>query len=386
MSSRIMHFTAKGFKPQLIDIARDSENASSKRSGIIEKEDTMLNHNLDFLDETTKERNRLFEKRLVEIWELSNTWEAKLRTENVDAEESIRALKSEYQEHLNKFSSSLLSEIHAIYDKYDNEMYPTQVARVDVIEKDYKYYYSNTVPAAIEAQSGEVSRQLKKAYETFDIEKQKENNREKKFVTRANEHIQNTAQKSHDEDALMAACFYNLTDDVIEHERRAARMHNYRWDHAVTDIIGLHKVLREECEVRRVEDMDVLDTILETQQRLQHTVLEHFGMTESDSSEAAAKKGKGKGFPKLEKRVSRLKSKKRLAAQQAAAAAGEADDSSVNESEAGDESASGSEDEDYSGSETESNFSGMEGDGDGDYASDGDAGTGRNSPPNMGHK
>ena len=33
-----MHFTTQGFKPQLIDIARDAEVASSKRSGIIEEE------------------------------------------------------------------------------------------------------------------------------------------------------------------------------------------------------------------------------------------------------------------------------------------------------------------------------------------------------------
>ena len=172
----------------------------------------------------------MFENRLNEVWDMSHIWEARLKTEKEEAIDSIAALKSEYQSHLDKFKNSMLSEITKTFNRFDNDLYPIEEKRVNVIEKDYKYYFANTVPAAIEAQSGEVSRQLKKEYETFDIEKQKERNREKKFILRANEHIQNSAQRDLDEAALLSACFYNLTDDVIEHERRAARMHNRRLD------------------------------------------------------------------------------------------------------------------------------------------------------------
>jgi hypothetical protein len=272
MSTRIMHFTTQGFKPQLIDIARDGVNQTSKRSDIIEDEEKLLNQNLNEFKQTTKERNLKLERRLNEVWDMSTAWEAKLNVEKDEAVESIRSLKEEYQGHLKKFNDDMLCEIKQIFDKYDNELFPVQVKRVDAIEADYKHYFSTTVPAAIEAQSGEVSRQLKKEYETFDIEKQKERNREKKFILRGNAHIQTTAQKHLDEGALMSACFYNLTDDVIEHERRAARMHNRRWDLEVQSVIALRDILIEECRVRTQEDMDVLDTILDTQQRLQVTV------------------------------------------------------------------------------------------------------------------
>ena len=159
---------------------------------------------------------------------MSTGWEARLKTEKDEAVESIATLKAEYQSHLDKFKNNMLSEITKTFNRFDNDLYPVEEKRVNVIEKDYKYYFATTVPAAIEAQSGEVSRQLKKEYETFDIEKQKERNREKKFILRANEHIQNSAQRDLDEAALLSACFYNLTDDVVEHERRAARMHNRR--------------------------------------------------------------------------------------------------------------------------------------------------------------
>lgn len=272
MSTRIMHFTTQGFKPQLIDIARDGVNQTSKRSEIIEDEEVLLNQNLNEFKQTTKERNLKLERRLTEVWDMSTAWEAKLNVEKDDAVDSIDALKQEYQGHLRKFNEDMLSEIKEIFDKYDDKLFPVQVKRVDVIEADYKHYFSSTVPAAIEAQSGEVSRQLKKEYETFDIEKQKERNREKKFILRGNAHIQTTAQKHLDEDALMSACFYNLTDDVVEHERRAARMHNRRWDNEVQSVIELRDILIEECKIRAQEDMDVLDTILDTQQRLQVTV------------------------------------------------------------------------------------------------------------------
>jgi hypothetical protein len=51
---------------------------------------------------------------------------------------------------------------------------------------------------------------LKKEYEYFNIEQQKEAKREKKIIDNANRHMQHTAQKFTDEKALLSAAFYNL--------------------------------------------------------------------------------------------------------------------------------------------------------------------------------
>jgi hypothetical protein len=63
--ARVVHFTAAGFKPQLIEIAPDDENRESKRSHVIDEEDKNLNRNLGELEEGTRARNREILKRLV---------------------------------------------------------------------------------------------------------------------------------------------------------------------------------------------------------------------------------------------------------------------------------------------------------------------------------
>jgi hypothetical protein len=91
--------------------------------------------------------------------------------------ETILNMKENYQNHIDKWNLALQSEINGIFDKLDNELLPEQSARVDAIDSNLDVFVKDTVPAAIERQSGEVSRQLRRAYETFEIEKKKERKR-----------------------------------------------------------------------------------------------------------------------------------------------------------------------------------------------------------------
>ena len=181
------------------------------------------------------------------------------------------------------------------------ERHPNECKRVDVIEENKDYFVKETVPATIERQSGEVSRQLKKAYEAFDISKQKEMNREKKLVFKANSHIQYTAQRFEDENKIMTATFFNLEDDVIENERRSARIALHQWDKAIISVKELRDVNDKEKVMREIEDTDLLDTVIETQQLLQETILEHFGTMDET---------KEKDFSKLNKRMAKIKNRK----------------------------------------------------------------------------
>jgi alpha-acetolactate decarboxylase len=129
------------------------------------------------LDQGTKARNRAFQERLDEVWRSTAGFEAKLRTEAKEAVETILNMKENYQNHIDKWNLALQSEINGIFDKLDNELLPEQSARVDVIDSNLDVFVKDAVPAAIERQSGEVSRQLRRAYETFEIEKKKERKR-----------------------------------------------------------------------------------------------------------------------------------------------------------------------------------------------------------------
>ena len=64
-------------------------------------------------------------------------------------------------------------EIKDMFDKFDNERIPAATQRIDVIEAKDNEFVQITVPKEINETSGEVRRQLKKAYEGFLIERQK---------------------------------------------------------------------------------------------------------------------------------------------------------------------------------------------------------------------
>ena len=92
-STRKLHFTAQGFKSQVIDIATNSEDPSSKRIQSINQETEVLDDNLSQLDDGTKLRNRTFQDRLDEIWGMTSSWEAKLKTESIESVESITHIR-----------------------------------------------------------------------------------------------------------------------------------------------------------------------------------------------------------------------------------------------------------------------------------------------------
>lgn len=283
-SKRVLHFTQGGMKSQLVAIAPDEvgEVVKSKRHHLIEDKDVRLDSNNVILDEGTKARNRAFQEKLDAVWSQTTGWEARLRTEAKEAEESINAMRMKYQKEVTRFDKQLQLELEEAFDRIDDTLIPPQHERLTKIDESQDDYFHRIVPDTIEQQTGIIAKKLKKQYEAFAIEQQKEKKRETKFVQRADAHVQSTAQKFTDEDALKDACFHTLTDDVVEAERRAARMHTRRWDEAVRAVTEARGVIKEEAEIRTREDVDLLDTVVETQQLLQATVIANFGANPDD--------------------------------------------------------------------------------------------------------
>jgi hypothetical protein len=63
--------------------------------------------------------------------------------------------------------------VERAFRQIDTELIPPLVEQVRTQEASIETFVRKTVPQTIENQSGEVSRQLKKQVETFDIERQK---------------------------------------------------------------------------------------------------------------------------------------------------------------------------------------------------------------------
>lgn len=292
-----------------------------------------MDGNIVELDEGTRAKNRAFQERLDDIWRSTDGWEGRLRKEAQDAIDSINTMRDDYQKHINNFTNSLKNEINTIFDKFDKELIIREEKRIEVIEADVDVFFKEVVPLRIEQQSGEVSRQLKRQYETFDIEKKKELKRETKLVQKASKHLQSTAQRFEDEDALQSSCFYTLEDDVVEHERHAARMHLIRNNAAIDHIVVLNKISTTEATVRQEEDVDCLDTVIETQGLLQQTVrryyyvcsliydlrgdcqvLLHFGTKTFEDDENVGSGGEFPVMERLNKRMNRIHDKASAAA------------------------------------------------------------------------
>lgn len=335
-SSRTLHFTAPGLKSQLIDIAPESDDPQSKRYDVLAEGDDSLDRNQTILDDGTKARNRAFQERLDAVWESTRGYDGQLQKEAKEAGETILDIREKYQKAIEVFNKQLLEDIKVVFDRLDNDLYPVQTERLEVIRKGVDVFVDETVPENIEKQSGQVSRSLKKAFESFNIEQQKERNREVKFVNNCNHLIQTTAQKFADEDAMMTASLYILEDDVVENERRAARMHYRRHDGAVNEIVKIRAVIDKERTLRGEEDADLLDTVIETQGLIQKTVLEHFG---ANSESEGGLLPQPPTFERLEERMSRRGSRASVQPSVNGAGAGTGDEASVGGEAADDASA-----------------------------------------------
>jgi len=222
-------------------------------------------------------KNQVFEDRLDEIRGTAAAFEAKLRTEVRECLEQNNQLKADYENHALVFKKSITKLVNKTYDRFDKDLYPAVEKRVNELDKKIEVFINVTVPENMERHTGEISRKLKKQYETFDIERQKEIKREAKLVAKASDHLQNTAQRFMDEDALRTARFFALEEEITDRERRAVRNHDRHFDTICTTMEQGQSALALEAQTRRSADGNILDAIFETQGLLQQTVFEHFG-------------------------------------------------------------------------------------------------------------
>lgn len=70
----------------------------------------------------------------------------------------------------------------------------------------------------------------------------------------------------------MEKCFTQLEDDFQKYSVSADKMHEYRVDKTTKAVKDLDEKSNIETQIRKEEDLDVLDTVIETQEILQKTV------------------------------------------------------------------------------------------------------------------
>jgi hypothetical protein len=140
-----------------------------------------------------------------------------------------------------------------------------------------RVFVHETVPAVIDRQSGIIGRKLQKAHDTFDIENAKIMKREQKIIQRFERHVERTAQSFEDERATRRGKFMLLEEDIDDVERVDDRAEERHCVAVFDELEAIAAVLQAECRRRELEDNSLLDSMLYSQAKLQHSVLESFG-------------------------------------------------------------------------------------------------------------
>ena len=98
--------------------------------------------------------------------------------------------------------------------------------------------------------------------------------REGLLVDRGSEHIGRTLQRFHDEKAILSSTAHSFEDFAAQDMRQEEMVALLRHANAVVEVDSARKMLDEESAVREAEDNVLLDSIFETQQLLQSTVIQ----------------------------------------------------------------------------------------------------------------
>merc|ERR1712070_1151508 len=96
-------------------------------------------------------------------------------------------------------------------------------------------------------------------------------------IQRFERHVARTAQSFEDERATRRGKFLLLAEDIDDVERVDDRLEEKQVTALFDEVEAISDSLQQECRKREKEDNSLLDAMLYSQAKLQHSVLESFG-------------------------------------------------------------------------------------------------------------
>ena len=200
MNSQIkrMEIAPPGGKRATVDCVMGDVFDDSKRIASIDQQDTDLQHNMKYLDQGTRAKNREFEIQVNYLHGMIDQIQKKLQVASRERQDASIQLEKRMKVNFEELIKEHLDRIDIEFDKVKEEVPPIRDHIADV-EKDSQHYVNVIVPDVIEKQSGQVMKKLKAAHESFDIEVAKIQTREEKIKEKYANHKANTAQTFCDE-------------------------------------------------------------------------------------------------------------------------------------------------------------------------------------------
>lgn len=252
----------------------------SKRGQLIDDAEGNLEVEMGTLEEGTRQRNKLYQRQLDAIKERQRKWEDKMKMEYEARLVAMREAQRYAEDGLRTVFEEMEDKVSDLFDEYDNQKIPPLESRCSTLEHDFEEFANVTVPGIIEELQGTVMRKLQRQREVFEIDNTKLDKREKKIVARFERHKEDTYQDFEDEARTRHNKLLLLQEEMSEASRVDDRMEEQQITQVISTLGELKALLKEEATIREQEDLELLQNLAASMQRLQESILVNFGVSE----------------------------------------------------------------------------------------------------------
>ena len=273
-------------KTKEVAMASSPNTKKSKRYDHITEEAERLQSDQTYLRAQAIAKNRAFQQRITALHERIKRWEVRCNDETTAREKEDAEIRV-------KISSQLAILTDDFLTKLDNGCNSIEVQskqggtvdqRYDAWHKDFRHFVDIIVPDVIEKQQGEVTRHLKKARETFDIDNTKLLKREAKIVERFEEHVDRTKNDFTQETKTRVRAQRVLEELIDERNRLWDRCEEDFYSPFMTEIQECKDLISKTIADRKANDKVTLESMKESMDKIQKVILRNFGVGGDSSS------------------------------------------------------------------------------------------------------
>ena len=291
---RTVSIPAPAGKTKEVIVASSPNTKKSKRYDHITEEADKLQSDQTYLRAQAIAKNRAFEQRVVALHERIKRWEERCAEETEVREREDASIRVAVSSKLAVLTEDFLTKLYQKYDGIEAQSNEngTVADKFVAWHKEFRHFVDVIVPDIIEQQQGEVTRHLKKARETFDIDNTKLMKRESQIIERFEEHQIRTRNDFEQENKTRLRAQRVLEELIDERNRVFDRCEEVFYAPFMTQIQEC-KELMEKCVAdRKVNDVVTLESMKASMDKIQKVILGNFGGDTSFSRPATGASGK----------------------------------------------------------------------------------------------
>jgi hypothetical protein len=266
-----------GGKTMSLEHAESPHSRVSKRYDAITDGAEKLEHDQTFLRAQAIAKNRAFIVRIEALHERIGRWEERVKAETEAREREDAQIRVALASKLADLEERFITRLVAEEEKIEVEEVPKVHRRYDLWYEDFRQFVDVTVPEVIERQQGTVTRHLKKARESFEIDNTKLLQREQDIRDNFASHVKDAVRMQQQETKTRTRDQLLLEEVINERTRVWDRCEEDFYAPYMTQITEMKGAMEEEVKIRAENDMVVLETMKESMDRLQSVVLTNFG-------------------------------------------------------------------------------------------------------------